>query len=159
MKLSRLCMAVAIATMMTAPASVTAQTQAANGQQRSGWATRMLDYKHQLIVEQVNMTKAQQQQFMPLYVAMEQEIYNANSNARLLARKVESMAKPTDEQYAQAAEALSRARLVEGQIEQRYFEKFAKILSKKQLFLLKQAEIDFTRNMLSRGRNGVKKSK
>ncbi len=157
MKLSRLCMAVAIATMITAPASGAAQ--AASGQQRSGWATRMLDYKHQLIVEQVNMTKAQQQQFMPLYEAMEQEIYNANSNARMLARKVEAMSKPSDEQYAQAAEALSRARLVEGQIEQRYYDKFAKILSKKQLFLLKQAEIDFTRNMLSRGRNGVKKSK
>ncbi len=157
MKLSHLCIVVAIAAMMAMPATGAAQTS--GGQQRSGWATRMLDYKHQLIVEQANLTKAQEQRFMPLYEAMEQEIYNVNSDARLLARKVDAMEKPTDEQYAKAAEALSRAKLAEGQIEQRYYDKFAQILSKKQLFLLKKAEINFTRNMLSRGRNGVKKSK
>lgn len=96
---------------------------------------------------------------MPLYEAMEREIYKANSDARALAKKVEATARPTDEQYAQAAEALSKARLIEGQIEARYFDKFEQILSKKQLFLLKQAEISFTRNMLSRGKNAVKKSR
>lgn len=144
--------------MIAIAGNATAQAEG-NSQQRSGWATRMLDYKHQLIAEKVNMTKAQQQRFMPLYEAMEQEIYNANRRARQQAQKVKALPNPTDEQYAQAAEALSRVSLIEGQITQRYYEKFAQILSKKQLFLLKQAEIDFTRNMLSRGRNGVKKSK
>ena len=127
-----------------------APTLSAQTQQRSGWATRMLDYKHRLITDKLGM---------PLYEAMEREIYKVNSDARALARKVEATAKPTDEQYAQAAEALSKARLMEGQIEARYFDKFAQILSKKQLFLLKQAELSFTRSMLSRGKNAVKKSR
>ena len=136
-----------------------APTLNAQTQQRSGWATRMLDYKHQLIIDKLGMTKAQEQRFMPLYEAMEREIYKANSDARALAKKVEATARPTDDQYAQAAEALSKARLLEGQIEARYYDKFAQILSKKQLFLLKQAELSFTRNMLSRGKNAVRKSR
>jgi hypothetical protein len=38
----------------------------------------------------------------------------------------------------------------EGEIEAKYFEKFSKIRSKKQLFLLKQAEGKFTREMLKK---------
>ena len=48
----------------------------------------------------------------------------------------------------QAAEALSNAKVREGEIEAKYFAKFTKILSKRQLFLLKKAENDFARNML-----------
>ncbi|MDY3912413.1 MAG: hypothetical protein SO000_04435 [Sodaliphilus sp.] len=155
MRIARLCIAVAAAALLTPQAA----TLSAQAQQRSGWATRMLNYKHQLIIDKLGMTKAQEQRFMPLYEAMEREIYKANSDARALAKKVEATARPTDEQYAQAAEALSKARLIEGQIEARYFDKFEQILSKKQLFLLKQAEISFTRNMLSRGKNAVKKSR
>jgi len=146
MRLSRLCTAALAAAALLAPL---APTLSAQTQQRSGWATRMLDYKHRLITDKLGMTKAQEQRFMPLYEAMEREIYKVNSDARALARKV----------YAQAAEALSKARLMEGQIEARYFDKFAQILSKKQLFLLKQAELSFTRSMLSRGKNAVKKSR
>lgn len=156
MRLSRLCTAALAAAALLAPL---APTLSAQTQQHSGWATRMLDYKHRLITDKLGMTKAQEQRFMPLYEAMEREIYKVNSDARALARKVEATAKPTDEQYAQAAEALSKARLMEGQIEARYFDKFAQILSKKQLFLLKQAELSFTRSMLSRGKNAVKKSR
>lgn len=82
---------------------------------------------------------------------MEREIYNTNRDARALAASVEKKKAPTDSEYAQAAEALSRAKMREGEIEAKYFEKFSKILSKRQLFLLKQAENKFTRNML-RGR-------
>ena len=82
---------------------------------------------------------------------MEREIYTTNRDARALAANVEKKKAPTDNDYAQAAEALSRAKMREGEIEAKYFEKFSKILSKRQLFLLKQAENKFTRNML-RGR-------
>ena len=38
----------------------------------------------------------------------------------------------------------------EGEIEAKYFDKFSKILSKKQLYQLKQAEVKFTREMLGK---------
>jgi hypothetical protein len=43
-------------------------------------------------------------------------------------------------------------KLREGQIETAYFQKFARILTKKQLFLLKRAETRFTRSMLDHHR-------
>ena len=108
----------------------------------------MLDAKHKMIVTDVGLTPTQQEQFMPLYQEMEKEIYQTNRDARTLAGEVEKKKSPTDAEYMQAAEALSRAKVREGEIEAKYFEKFSKILSKKQMFLLKLTENKFTRSML-----------
>ena len=79
---------------------------------------------------------------------MEKEIYQTNRDARKLASEIEKKKSPTDSEYMQAAESLSRAKVREGEIEAKYFEKFSKMLSKKQLFLLKLTEAKFTRAML-----------
>jgi len=126
-------------------------TLTANAQDRSKWVNEMLEAKHQMLIEEVGLTPTQQEQFMPLYEAMEKEIYTTNRDARTLAASVEKKKAPTESEYKQAAEALSRVKVREGEIEAKYFEKFSKILSKRQLFLLKQTENKFTRNML-RGR-------
>ena len=128
----------------------------ASAQDRSKWANEMLEAKHKMLIEEVGLTPTQQEQFMPLYEAMEREIYATNRDARALAANVEKKKAPSDSEYAQAAEALSRIKVREGEIEAKYFEKFSKILSKKQLFLLKQAEAKFTREMLSK-KKGKKK--
>ena len=102
----------------------------------------------------MGLTQTQQKQFMPIYEQMEREIYQVNRNARALAKEVEKKKNPTDKDYEIAASALSRTRIQEGEIESKYFEKFSKILSKKQLFLLKQTEVKFTREMLSKKKKG-----
>ena len=53
---------------------------------RSQWTQEMLDYKHDFIAEQTEMTQAQREKFMPLYEAMEKEIFAANRTAREQAR-------------------------------------------------------------------------
>ncbi len=127
-----------------------ALTAAAQGN-RSKWGQEMLEAKHKMIIETVGLSPTQQEQFMPVYQEMEREIYQTNRDARTLAAEVEKKKSPSDSEYAQAAEALSRAKVREGEIEAKYFDKFSKMLSKRQLFLLKQAESNFTRTML-RGR-------
>lgn len=125
----------------------------ANGQNnRSKWGQEMLEAKHQMIIKDVGLTQTQQDQFMPLYQEMEKEIYQTNRDARKLASEIEKKKSPSDSEYMQAAEALSRAKVREGEIEAKYFDKFSKVLSKKQMFLLKQTETKFTRTML-RNRN------
>ena len=131
-------------------AAVTAQ----NG--RTKFATDMYQAKHEMIIEELGLTPTQQKQFMPLYEQMEREIYQVNRNARALASEVEKKKNPTDKDYEAAASALSNTRVQEGDIEAKYFEKFSKILSKKQLFQLKQAELKYTREMLSKKRNKKK---
>ncbi|MBO4803620.1 MAG: hypothetical protein IKX18_07880 [Muribaculaceae bacterium] len=125
-------------------------TVSAQGNSRSRFSTDMYQAKHEMIIREVGLTQTQQKQFMPLYEQMEREIYQVNRNARTLAAEVEKKKNPTDKEYEAAASALSNTRVQEGEIEAKYFEKFSKILSKKQLFLLKQAEAKFTREMLSK---------
>ena len=117
---------------------------------RTKFQTDMYQAKHEMIIEEVGLTMTQQKQFMPLYEQMEREIYEVNRNARALANEVEKKKNPSDRDYEAAASALSNTRMREGEIEAKYFEKFSKILSKKQLFLLKQAEAKFTREMLKK---------
>lgn len=120
---------------------------------RSKWATDMLETKHKMLIEQVAITAAQQEQFMPLYEAMEKEIYQTNREARAQAAALSKKKNATDAEYEQVATALSNVKVKEGEIEAKYFAKFTKILSKKQLFLLKQAEANFTRSLLQQRRN------
>ena len=111
------------------------------------WTKEMLEYKHDFIVKETGMTQAQRDKFMPLYEAMEKEIYNVNHNAREQAKKINASNNVSDDEYAKAAKTMAEVKSKEGEIETRYFNQFAKILSKKQLFLLKQAEIKFYRQM------------
>ena len=120
---------------------------------RTKFATDMYQAKHEMIIEELGLTPSQQKQFMPLYEQMEREIYQVNRNARALASEVEKKKNPSDRDYEAAASALSNTRVLEGDIEAKYFDKFSKILTKKQLFQLKQAEGKFTREMLSKKRN------
>ena len=119
---------------------------------RTKFATDMYQAKHEMIIEEMGLTQTQASQFLPIYEHMEREIYQVNRNARVLAREVEKKKNPTDRDYEAAASALSSTRMREGEIEAKYFDKFSKILTKKQLFLLKQAEVKFTREMLNKNK-------
>ena len=129
-------------------ALTTTVATAQNG--RTKFATDMYQAKHEMIIEELGLTMTQQKQFMPLYEQMEREIYQVNRNARALAKEIENKKNPSDRDYEAAASALSSTRIREGEIEAKYFDKFSKILSKKQLFLLKQTEAKFTREMLKK---------
>jgi Spy/CpxP family protein refolding chaperone len=117
----------------------------------SQWAQEMLNYKHDFIAEQTGMTQAQRDKFMPMYEAMEKEIFAVHRTAREQAKKISTTTKASDQDYANAARAMSQVKVKEGEIEGRYFERFSKILSKKQMFLLKQAEMKFTLQKYSLG--------
>ena len=134
-------------TLLVVTGAVTAQNKG-----QSKFATDMYQAKHEMIIEELGLTPTQQKQFMPQYEQMEREVYQVNRNARALASEVEKKKNPSDRDYEAAASALSRTRVQEGEIEAKYFEKFSKILSKKQLFQLKQAERKFTQEMISKKR-------
>ena len=145
-----------LAAVLIATTTLVAQSNG-NNNGRSKFATDMYQAKHEMIKEQLGLTPTQEKQFMPLYEQMEREIYQVNRTARALAAEVEKKKNPTDRDYEAAASALSNTRVQEGDIETKYFEKFSMILSKKQLFLLKQAELKFTQQMLSKKRQKKKK--
>ena len=146
-----------IITFILAMCLATGSAMAQNNErpQRTEWGHKMLELKHEMIQKELDMTPSQKEQFMPLYEAMGKEIYVVNREVRELERKVSAKSDATDDEYSQAAEAMSNIKAKESEIESKYFEKFSKILSKKQMFLLKRAENKFTREMVTRGKKNA----
>lgn len=116
------------------------------------WFKEFRNYKRDFLIKEVDLTKNQQEEFFPLYNSMEKEIFQINKEVREMEKKVSSSSNVSDTEYEKTAEAMSEVKAQEAKIESEYFEKFSKILSKKQLFLLKRAENRFTRDMLNHHR-------
>ena len=145
MKAKLYIIAALIATALTA----FAQT---NKDQRTRWMNEVRNQKYEFIIKETDMTKEQQEDFLPIYKEMEKAIFTANQEARALELKVSNQTRTSEAEYAAAALMLARVKQREGDIEMEYYQKFERILSKKQLFQLKRAENKFTQYMLSHHR-------
>lgn len=132
--------------MLAVPAFFAAQTPDA---QLKSWMDEIRKYKYDFFTKELNLNKEQQATFFPLYEEMENAIFKVNKESNELMKKTANAATVTDTEYEAAALALTKTKLKEGEIELNYFTKFEKILTKRQLFLLKQAEEKFTQNILS----------
>ncbi len=135
--------------------ALTAVAQNNNKDQRTRWMNEVRTQKYEFIVKETDMTKDQQDEFLPIYKEMEKAIFTANQEARALELKVTNQTRTTEAEYAAAALMLARVKQREGDIEMEYYQKFERILSKKQLFQLKRAENKFTQYMLSHHRRSA----
>ncbi len=135
--------------------ALTAVAQNNNKDQRTRWMNEVRTQKYEFIVKETDMTKEQQDEFLPIYKEMEKAIFTANQEARALELKVTNQTRTTEAEYAAAALMLARVKQREGDIEMEYYQKFERILSKKQLFQLKRAENKFTQYMLSHHRRSA----
>ncbi|MDE5960696.1 MAG: hypothetical protein K2H08_03130, partial [Duncaniella sp.] len=89
----------------------------------------------------------------PLYTTMDEEIRKAQGEAEKLYRQtLKKDAKATDLEYEKAAEAVYELKGRENEIEMKYFKDFKQILTPRQLFQLKDAERDFTRELMKQHR-------
>ena len=143
------------ATLLCLAINANAQAPKQSRADRNKWLKEVREYKHEKLVEETDMSVSHKADFLFFYSAMEQEIYQVNVEARNLENKISNS---TDEinklKNEKAAETLAEVKSREGDIELKYYKKFEKILSKKQLFLLKRAENRFTRDMLTHNRIG-----
>lgn len=109
-------------------------------------------YKKEFLIKEVELTDKQQKEFLPLYAQMRDEMFQVNKDAREAAQKVSKADNPSDADYEAAYQKMLSVKQREAQIEKSYYERFAKILSKKQLFLLQRAESRFSRHVLKHNR-------
>lgn len=137
--------------IIIATSSLTAIAQG-NSEQRTKWMKEVRNYKYEFFTKELELTKEQQSAFFPLYEEMEKELFNANKEAKDIEKKIAGDTSANDTVYEAAALAITKVSQKEGEIEMKYFEKFEKVLNKKQLFLLKRAESKFTQQMLNHHR-------
>ena len=138
------------ALLLTLILPATAFGKGSDKAQRIQWMKEVRNYKYEFFTKEMELTAEQQEAFFPEYEAMEKAIFTINKEARDLERKISASTTPvSDTEYEAAATAMAKVRQEEGEIEMEYFAKFGKILSKKQLFLLKRAENKFTQSILN----------
>lgn len=116
---------------------------------RQALLKELRDYKHRFLTHELKLTKDQQKPFFKLYDEMEDETTKLNSETRELERRIaESPEDVTDLEYEKATEALFDLKIKEGEIEKSYADQFKTILTNKQLFMLKSAERNFSRDLM-----------
>lgn len=120
--------------------------------ERSKWFKEIREYKHNFFSKELALSAEQQEQFFPLYDTMEDEITKLNNETRELEQKIRDTENPTDLEYETATTAMLELKNKEYEIEKSSYEKFSRILSKKQLFKLKGAERQFTRGLMKHHR-------
>ena len=142
---------IALAAIAMALPTAAPQKRASSRPSQTEWMKGVREYKYDMLIQEVELTKDQQTQFLPLYQEMEEEIMKANKEVRDLEAKItNSKGEVSDLEYGLAAEAMANASAVAAKIEADYFKQFAQILSKRQLFLLKRAEMRFTKSIISK---------
>lgn len=131
--------------------------QRPSGRERESWMKEMQQFKNDYIAKKLNLTDEQRAKFLPLYNSMDEEIRKVQEETEQLTRQtVAKDGKATDLEYEKAAEAVYELKGRENDIEMKYFNEYKAILSPEQLFKLKDAEKDFTRELMKQHRRRAK---
>jgi len=132
---------------------VVSQAQRPSGRDRESWMKEIQQYKNDFIAKKLDMTDEQRAKFMPLYNSMDEEIRKAQEESEQLSRQIIAKdGNATDLEYEKAAEAMYELKGRENNIEMKYFDEYKAILTPVQLFKLKDAEKDFTRELMKQHR-------
>ncbi|MCM1520691.1 MAG: hypothetical protein NC098_07895 [Lachnoclostridium sp.] len=125
--------------------------------ERKTWNQEMQSVKTDYIARKLNLTDKQREEFIPLYMAMDNELRKINDETRAMQEEIKKKGKScTDLEYEKAAEAAVELKGRENEIEKSYFNKFKAILSAQQLFELRDAEQDFTKELMKQHRRTFK---
>lgn len=140
-----------LVTLLVLP--VVSQAQRPSGRDRESWMKEIQQYKSDFIAKKLDMTDEQRAKFMPLYNLMDEEIRKVQEESEQLSHQILAKdGKATDLEYEKAAEAMYELKGRENNIEMKYFDEYKAILTPVQLFKLKDAEKDFTRELMKQHR-------
>lgn len=116
---------------------------------REKWFKEAREIKHQFMIKELNLTKEQQSEFFRIYDKMEDEKNQVQRDSRKMEKHVRELgSSASDLEYEKAADAMFEAKQKEALIELKYKEDLKKVLTPKQLFMLKGAERKFTRELM-----------
>lgn len=135
--------------LLLAIISVAAQD---NAQKRHQWMREMQKAKQEFMAKELNLTEHQNEQLKAIVAAMENELGKLRRDTRTMEKAVESKTDASDLEYEKAAEAMFEHKGKEAEIEMRYYHQLAKILTPRQLFLYKKAEMKWMKTLMKHRR-------
>lgn len=130
-------------------------------EQRQKALSEMRNFKHNMLTRELELSKDQQAKFFEFYDQMDDELMAINDETRELERKTLNDAEASDTELNATARAMYEQKQREAEVELKYFDKFADVLTPRQLVKLKGAERKTALRMASfhaRSRNGKAKN-
>lgn len=106
------------------------------------------EFKIKYLIQEAEITKEQQPEFIRIYTEMNNAKLNLLKTYHENHKALKAKASPTDEDYDKVSEEMAGAKSAEGAIDVMYYKQLKKILSPKQLYLVKNAEMKFNRKMM-----------
>lgn len=105
------------------------------------------EFKLKYLAQEMGLSSDQEKRFVEIYNQMSQEKRVISKEMRAQKRKLKEDKNLTDADYKAATKALADAKEKEVAIDKKYEEKFAKFLSSKQIFKMREAEEKFRAKM------------
>lgn len=128
--------------------SAFAQSKTLTADERQKFRAEMRNYKHEFLTRELELSKDQQRDFFPIYDEMSDEVDRIGSETRRLEKDVTSRADASDVEVEAAARAVYSQKYAEGEVEQRYYERFKQVLKPRQLLKLRSAERKFMQQLM-----------
>lgn len=107
----------------------------------------MREFKLKYLAQEMELRSDQQKKFFDLYNKMSDERRSVHRDIRKLENQLKNDKNVTERDYAKMTKALTDSKAKEAKIEAKYDAEFAKFLSQKQIFKMKQAEETFRAKM------------
>lgn len=127
---------------------ISAQKNSKSKKDKAEWKKELQDFKYKYLAQEMELTDEQQPQFFELYSKMEAEIDTAFKNAKAATKAVKSEGEHSEEEYQKAVDAMLNVKIIEAQIEKKYYDQIKTLVSSKQLYKLKCAERNFKKKLM-----------
>jgi P pilus assembly/Cpx signaling pathway, periplasmic inhibitor/zinc-resistance associated protein len=143
-------------TLLIGMPAMAAETEFPGGDDKADfekWFQEVREFKHRFMVRELNLNENQKEDFFRILDRMEDEMGEANRNARRLEDEIRKKGdNATAEDYEKAAYVLFEQKQKEGEIEQKAYNEFKKVLTPEQLFKFKGADWKFNRGLMDKHR-------
>lgn len=132
---------------------ISAQKNSKSKKDSAEWKKELQDFKYKYLAQEIELTEDQQSQFFELYSKMEAEIDFAFKNAKDATKALKSEGEHSEEEYQKAVNAMLNVKIMEAQIEKRYYDQLKSFISSQQLYKLKCAERNFKKKLMEMHKN------
>lgn len=145
-----------ILTIVLTVVSVDAQKRE-NGKSREEMRKELDDFKMKFVAQEIELRQDQQEKFYELYSQMQRQRGEIFDKTHKIERKLRKNTNASEDDYAAAAKVMAEAREADARLEKQFDEKFAKFLSQKQIYKMKEAEGKFRQRMDEMHRDNKRK--
>lgn len=133
--------------------SVAADKQSGKKKNHAEMMREVQEFKIKYILQEAEITQEQQPEFVKLYTEMSNAKIALFRQYRDDHKALKAKPSPTDEEYDKVSAQMAGVKSAEGAIDQSYYIQFKKLLTPRQLYLMKAAEFRFNNKMMHMRRN------